>query len=71
VEITKEQVAAVTKIVVAVGAAIREVKQIPSGHLYSTVCDILTLDQYNSVLDKLKQAKVIKVENHLITWIGD
>lgn len=67
---TKAQMLAAFELVVIVGQAIRELKEIPSGHLYAQLMGKLTLSQYESILNTLKRAKMIKIEYHLITWIG-
>lgn len=54
----------------AVAEAIRALKSVPSGHLYAQVMAHLTLDQYNAIIQTLKNAKLIREEAHLLTWIG-
>ena len=55
----------------AIADAIKELKEVPSGHLYARLMGKLSLDQYNTVIEILTDAKWIKVEYHLITWIKD
>jgi hypothetical protein len=57
-------------IIQAVAEVIKTLQTVPSGHLYANLMGKLNLEQYQMVIDKLKEAKLIKVENHLITWIG-
>lgn len=58
------------QIVQAIGLIIKEVGSIPSGHLYAQLMAVdMNLSQYNVVIDLLKRSGLIKVENHLITWI--
>jgi len=58
-------------VVKAIGASIRELKEVPSGHLYAALCGKLSLDQYQGVLSILREAKEITIDkNHLIRWIG-
>lgn len=67
-----EQVHAVLTIVSAVGNAIRELREIPSGHLYARLmayCS-LRLDQYEAIIETLKRTKMVKEENNLLIWIG-
>ena len=55
----------------AIAEAIREFKEIPSGHLYAHLMGKFSLDTYNGILDLFKKLGLIKVEYHLITWIKD
>ncbi len=54
----------------AVAEAIQELKEVPSGHLYAMVCGHIGYDRYQAIIGTLKRAGLIKVENHLIVWIG-
>jgi len=67
---TKEQVKAAIEVTRAIANAIRELHEVPSGHLYTQLMGHLSLDQYQAVIDGLERVKLIKVENYLITWIG-
>ena len=68
---TKEEIQSAFKTVQAIAEAIREVKEIPSGHLYAQVMGKLSLDQYNQILSILKGAGLIQVDGfHLIKWIA-
>ena len=66
---TKEQTKAALQVVVAVAEAIRELKSIPSGHLYARLMDKLSLDQYNSIIGLLKRQGLVSESNYLLTWI--
>lgn len=68
--ISKEEVVAAITTVVALGEAIRDLKEVPSGHLYATVCGRMSLESYQAAIRMLTKAGLIKVENHLITYIG-
>jgi hypothetical protein len=57
-------------IVKNVGIAIRDLGSVPSGYLYAQLMGILTLDQYNAIIDALKSAKMVSESGHLLTWIG-
>lgn len=52
-EHTPEQVKAALQLVAAVGDAIRELKEVPSGHLYARMMSHMTLDQYQAVIATL------------------
>ena len=63
---TKE---AVRQIVLAVSDAIKELKGVPSGHLYARLMGFMSLDTYNTIVSVLESAGKIKVKNHFITWM--
>jgi hypothetical protein len=67
---TPDQVKAVLEILVAVGDAIKELGRVPSGHLYARLMDKLSLEQYNTVIRKLKETGLVKEEAHELIWIG-
>ena len=54
----------------AVSETIRELGEVPSGVLYSQLLGRVTYEGYQGLLRALTNTKLIKVENHLITWIG-
>lgn len=59
------------KAVAAIARGIRDLGEVPSGHLYARLMSVLTKDQYNTVIDILVKTDLIKVDgSHLITWIG-
>jgi hypothetical protein len=64
--------ARVLAIVQVVGETIKEFGPdgVPSGHLYAHLSGVITYHTYQSMIDAMVAAKVIKVSNHVITWIG-
>lgn len=64
------QVNAAVQIVVAVGQAIRDLKSVPSGHLYAQLMGRMSLETYNKVIGVLKNTGAVKEENHVLTWVG-
>ena len=58
------------QIIKAVAEAIRDLGSVPSGHLYARLMGQLTLSQYNQIIDTLKKAKLVREDNHLLTWIA-
>ncbi len=64
---TKEQF---KKTILLILDVIKDLKEIPSGHLYAHLMSKVSLEEYNSMLDLLKDKKFIKVKSHLITYIG-
>ena len=67
---TQNDVKAALGILRAVADAIRELGEVPSGHLYAHLMSKLSLEQYEQVIDVLKQAGLITESNHLLTWVG-
>lgn len=65
---TQEQKA--IAIVQVVADVIRELGSVPSGHLYANLMGHMTLDTYQSIISILTRAKLIRVEHHVITWVG-
>lgn len=57
-------------VIAAVGDAIRELAPVPSGHVYANLMDKLTFAQYVTIINILAAAGLIKVQNHLIMWVG-
>jgi len=64
------QVQALIAAIRAVGDTIRDLGEVPSGHLYAMLMGHMSLETYNKLIGALQQSKLVKVENHLITWIG-
>lgn len=67
---TPEQVRIALMKVAAVGDAIRELKEVPSGHLYARLIDHMSLEQYQATIATLERARLVKVESHVVKWIG-
>jgi hypothetical protein len=67
---TQNDVKAALGILGAVADTIRELGEVPSGHLYAHLMSKLSLEQYEQVIGVLKQAGLITESNHLLTWVG-
>ena len=67
---TPNDVKAALAILRAVADAIRELGEVPSGHLYAHLMSKLSLEQYEQVIGVLKQAGLITESSHLLTWVG-
>lgn len=52
----------------AIADAIRDLKEVPSGELYASVMQYLTLSQYEHIINILLRSKVITRENNLLKW---
>ena len=71
---TQRTDAAATKatmgIIAAVGDCIRELGEVPAGHLYARLMGAMTLEQFQKIIGVLVNCRVVKNENHLLTWVG-
>jgi len=69
--VTNTEVKAAVEILKAVADAIRELGEVPSGHLYANLMSKLSLAQFEQVVGVLKGAGLVRESNaHLLTWIG-
>lgn len=68
---TKDQIEATIRGVQAIAEAIRELKQIPSGHLYAHVMAHMSLNHYEKMISILESGKLIRRDpSGLLTWTG-
>lgn len=65
---TKNQIRAM--VTIAVAQAIQELGEVPSGHLYANLMGVLSLEQYQAIIQTLKDQKLISESMHLLKWIG-
>lgn len=68
-QLSKSQIAAGLNAVRAIADAIRELREVPSGELYARVMDVLSLEQYQSIIGLLTRAGLVANRGHLLTWI--
>lgn len=55
----------------AVAEAIRDLREVPSGHLYARVMGVMTLQQFEQVIHLLIDARLVERDStHLLRWIG-
>ena len=64
-----EQSKAGLSLVVAVAETVKDLGQVPSGHLYAALMHQMTLDQYIKVVNIMKRAGMVKENNNLLTWV--
>lgn len=68
---TKEQAHAYVAIVKAIADAIKELGEVPSGHLYAGVSSRLELGYYQQIIELLKNAGLVEeTPNHLLRWVA-
>lgn len=54
----------------AVAETIRELGEVPSGHLYARLMDRLSLASYDAIITSLKNAKLVEEKSHVLRWVG-
>jgi hypothetical protein len=69
--ITAHGLDAALAIVRAVGEAVRELRQVPEGVLYANLASHMSLAQFRAVVNILKDAGMVTVENHVVTWVKE
>lgn len=57
-------------VILAISDAIRDLKEVPSGHLYARVMFCLDIHGYNAIIQALVNAGLVRKSAHLLTWIG-
>lgn len=68
---TTSEALALVRVSHAVAETIRELGQVPSGHLYARLMGVIELHQYEQVIDLLIDARLIERDrSHLLRWIG-
>ena len=65
-----EQIEAALLVTKVIADAIRELGAVPSGHLYVWVMNYLSLEQFNRVIDLLKDAGLVTETAHELRWVG-
>lgn len=66
---SKEQILTAYQITFIIGDEIRELKEVPSGHLYAMVMGKLSLEVYNGAIGALKRAGVVEERGNVLYWI--
>lgn len=64
----KTQVIAYLNAVRALADAIKELGEVPSGHLYTSVMGSINLQQYERMIETLVRSGVIRRNGHLLVW---
>jgi hypothetical protein len=63
-------VVAATEVILAVAECIRDLGEVPSGHLYAQLCGLMTLEQYSQIIEIIVSTGRVRESNHLLTWVG-
>ena len=70
-DMTQAQVNAAKQLALAIRDAIRDLKEVPSGHLYARVMHIVPLEMYESIISALVHTNLVERTNgHLLRWKG-
>jgi hypothetical protein len=68
---TREQVRAAIEVTRAVADCIRELRQVPAGHLYARLMGHLSVEQFEQIISVLVYANLVRRHpSHLLEWIG-
>ena len=54
----------------AVSEAIKELHQVPSGHLYAQLMPYMSFEAYTEIISILKESGVIAEDNYMLEWVG-
>jgi len=68
--VTREQIKASLNATIAIADAIRELKVVPSGHLYAAVMEHMDLLTFNCLINRLKGAGLVRETNNELHWTG-
>lgn len=70
--LSAEEITSALSIVGVIGESIRELGQVPSGHLYAVVMSGgMDLAQYEQAIGLLKRSKLVAEDaSHMLTWTG-
>ena len=71
ISLLRAQAHAAVGIVAAVGAAIKELGSVPSGHLYARLMGQMSLETYETIISNIVANGLIRRDsNHLLVWTG-
>ena len=65
---TSEEIKAGLNTIKAIADTIKELKEVPSGTLYAQLMGIMTLDQYQRVIDILKRSGIVSESGNVLKW---
>lgn len=68
---SKAQLLAAYRLTFAVAETIRELGEVPSGHIFANIMHKVDLAGYQHVIDGLKRAGLVEETSaHLLRWVG-
>jgi hypothetical protein len=70
VSATQQDVGSAMRLVVAVADAIRELGEVPSGHLYARLMGAMSISTYENIIAILKRTGLVTETNYVLRWVG-
>ncbi len=72
---SEDQIRKGLELIKLVGDSIRQLCKVrdgsyPSGELYAQLTGHMSLEEYQRIIDILKDARLITVKHNLLTWVG-
>jgi len=67
---TERQIDLALEALRALADCIKELKEVPSGHLYIRVMSRMDIDVYEVLIGKLISSGLVEKKNHLLIWKG-
>jgi hypothetical protein len=64
------QTKAVIEVLMAVADAIKELKEVPSGHLYAALMGKMDIQSYEAIIRTLINSKLVARRSDLLVWVG-
>jgi hypothetical protein len=64
------QTKAVIEVLMAVADAIKELKAVPSGHLYAALMGKMDIQSYEAIIRTLVNTKLVARRGDLLVWVG-
>lgn len=68
--VASEKLAGSIQVLKAVAETIRELGEVPSGHLYAQLMGKMNLEQYQSMIRILKDTGLISESGFVLKWCG-
>lgn len=66
--VTKKELADAYKLIIVIADAIREVKEVPAGHLYAMLMARVSLPTFNNIVSTLVKSTLIEKRGDLLVW---
>lgn len=66
--VTKAEITSGLNVLRALAETVKELGEVPNGHLYATVMSLMDIHQYNKAIDLLVRSTVILKQGDLLKW---
>lgn len=67
-QVTRSEIGGAMDIIKAVADAIKELKSVPSGHLYARLMPHMDFQTYNRIIDILKRSEIVVERSNELFW---